>query len=289
MKISFYTLALTLLVPFFVGCNESGIALKHEIQELKQGQENIHKELTDIKNSIASKSTESVSEMEIQSIKQGQEVINKNLEEIKKNLASRPAPPPPPSAVEKLDSSVMIGSIKPLGSDDAAVTLIEFSDYQCPFCARHATQTAPQIIKDFVETNKVRYVFRDFPIEAIHPQALKIAEGARCAGEQDKFWDMHDRLFANQRGLQPDNLPEHAEAIGLDLELFKDCLDSGKYAEAIRKDIEDGSKIGVRGTPSFALGISDNNQIKNAVIIRGAQPFNIFKEEIEKMLASIEK
>lgn len=256
MKLNTRILMSVILIPAIIGCNETGVVQKHEIQALKQGQE----------------------------------MISKDLEEIKKLLASRPtppAPPAPPAAVEKLGATVMIGSIPPLGTDDAPLTLVEFSDYQCPFCARHAQQTAPQIIKEFVDTHKVRYVFRDLPIESIHPQAVKIAEAARCAGEQDKYWEMHDQIFANQRGLQVEKLSEHAQTIGIDAEPFQACLDSGKYTEAVRKDIEDGGKLGIRGTPSFVLGVSDGSQLKNTLIIRGAQPYAIFKEEIEKLLASV--
>ncbi|MFO7579952.1 MAG: thioredoxin domain-containing protein [Nitrosomonas halophila] len=270
MKLNTRMLMAVLLIPAISGCGDQGSALNQEIQALKQEQQMIEKKIGDI-----------------QVLKQGQERISKDLEEIKKLLAARPAPPAPPAAVEKIDKVVMIGSIPPLGLDDAPLTLIEFSDYQCPFCNRHAQQTTPQIVKEYVETDKVRYVFRDFPIESIHPQAVKIAEAARCAGEQGKYWEMHDQLFTNQRGLSTDKLPEHAEAIGIDTEQFQGCLDSGKYTAAVRQDMEEGGKLGIRGTPSFILGISDGDQVKDTYIIRGAHPYTIFKEEIEKLLASL--
>jgi hypothetical protein len=102
------------------------------------------------------------------------------------------------------------------GAPTARLTLIEFSDYQCPFCARHAGDTLAQVERDYVKTGKVKYVVRDLPIEAIDPQAFKAAEAAHCAGEQARFWDMHARLFASQAALGVPDLLQHAGKLGLD-------------------------------------------------------------------------
>jgi protein-disulfide isomerase len=98
-----------------------------------------------------------------------------------------------------------------MGNGDAKVTLIEFSDYQCSFCGRHFSQTLPRLMTEYVKTGKVKYVLRDFPLEPIHPLAFKAAEAARCASDQGKYWEMHDRLFSNQQALGPKDLPRHAE------------------------------------------------------------------------------
>ncbi len=222
---------------------------------------------------------------EISELKKGQDAIRKDLEEIKKLLAARPAPPAAPPAVEKIDAVVAVGGIAPQGKAAAPLTLIEFTDYQCPYCSRHAQQTVPQLVKDYVDTGKVRYTIRDFPLEQIHPNAAKAAEAARCAGDQDKYWEMHDKLFSNQKELQPEKLAEYAKAIGLNEGAFKACLDQGKYTQAVKQDLEAGSKLGVRGTPTVVLGVSDGAQVKNAVIIRGAQSYANFKAEIDKLLA----
>jgi protein-disulfide isomerase len=161
---------------------------------------------------------------------------------------------------------------------------MEFSDYQCPFCKRQADNTLPQIDQEYIATGKLRYVFRDFPLEAIHPQAEKAAEAAHCAGEQGKYWEMHDKLFANQQALQPDKLPGYAEEIGLQMDAFRQCLDSGKYAEKIKSDIAEGQKLGVSGTPTLLLGVSDGGKMKDVKMMRGAQPFALFKQEIDKLL-----
>jgi protein-disulfide isomerase len=125
----------------------------------------------------------------------------------------------------------------------------------------------------------------DFPLESIHKFAFKGAEAARCAGEQGKFWEMHDRLFASQKELEP--AKAHAEAIGLDVPKFEGCLSAGKYAEAIRKDAAEGAKAGVTGTPLFFLAYTDptSSKVKTVVRLSGAQPFSAFKAQIDKLLA----
>ena len=223
---------------------------------------------------------------ELRELKQGQEAILKDLEEIKKLLAARPAPPAPPPVAQKIDAVVAVGSIPPKGEPTAPLTIIEFSDYQCPFCSRHVQQTMPQLVKDYVDTGKLRYVFRDFPLESIHPQAVKAAEAARCAGDQGKYWEMHGKLFANQRQLQAEKLLEYAREIELNETAFQECLDQGKYTEAVKKDLEEGSQLGIRGTPTLVLGVSDGDRVKEAVVIRGAHPLATFKAEIDKMLAA---
>src|SRR5438445_771326 len=129
---------------------------------------------------------------------------------------------------------------------------------------------------------------RDFPLEAIHPDAFKAAEAAHCAGEQGKYWEMHDRLFANQRALGVAQLAIHAQALGLNPQPFGQCLDGGKYAAEVRKNLEDGQKAGVRGTPTFFLGLTDakTGQLRPVKMIVGSQPYTSFKEAIEAVLTA---
>lgn len=127
----------------------------------------------------------------------------------------------------------------------------------------------------------------DFPLESIHKSAFKLAEAARCAGEQGKYWEMHDRLFDHQKALKLEDLPLHAQAVGLDPEAFQQCLDSGKYSSEIRRDMAEGGRAGVRGAPTFLLGFNESGgKVKAVKIIRGAQPYANFKEAIESLLAS---
>lgn len=134
------------------------------------------------------------------------------------------------------------------GSPTAPVTIVEFADFQCPFCAR-----AVPVLKQILERDgdRVRLVYRDFPIEALHPYARKAAEAARCASEQGKFWDYHDKLFASQSALDREALERYAADLQLDSKTFAGCLASDKYREAIDQDIRDGEKAGVGATPTF--------------------------------------
>jgi len=144
----------------------------------------------------------------------------------------------------------------------------------------------PQIEKDYIDTGKMKYVFMDFPLP-MHGQAMKASEAALCAGDQDKFWEMHDRLFANQNALGPEALSKHAEALGLDTIQFKECLDSGKHAAQIKAAMVEGQKAGITGTPGFLLGfIEADGKVKATKIIPGAVPYANFKATIDEMLSS---
>ncbi len=130
----------------------------------------------------------------------------------------------------------------------------------------------------------MKYVFVDFPLESIHKFAFKAAEAAKCAGEQGKFWEMHDRLFTNQTALEP--AKPHAEAVGLDVPKFEGCLSAGKYAEEIKKEIAEGAKAGVTGTPLFFLAYTEPNSTKVKTVARlsGAQSYAAFKAQIDPLL-----
>ena len=166
------------------------------------------------------------------------------------------------------------------------MTLIEFTDYQCPFCSRHTKSTLPRLEKEFVDTGKIRYVLRDFPLAAIHPQASKAHEAAHCAGEQGKYWEMHDQLFENQKALQAGKLPDYAQAAGVsDATEFQQCLDSGKYEARNNAGLKDGKEAGIQGTPSFLLGHTEaNGNVKVVKLIRGALPFQLFEQHINALL-----
>ncbi len=158
------------------------------------------------------------------------------------------------------------------GPADAPVTIVEFSEYQCPFCAR-VTPTLREIEQKY--PGKVRIVFKDFPLPN-HAEAPKAAEAAHCAGEQGKYWELHDRLFANQRQLQVPELKAHAKAVGLDQAAFDQCLDSGKHAANVQTDLDLGSGMGVQSTPTLYI---------NGRVVTGAQPLNVFTSIIDEELA----
>ena len=163
------------------------------------------------------------------------------------------------------------------GSDNAPVTIIEFSDFQCPYCGKFYEETLPQITETYIETGKVKLVFRDFPLN-FHQYAQKASEAAECADEQGKFWEYHNILFENQDALTIDDLKQYASDLNLDTEQFNECLDSGKYEEEVKSDMEDGSSYGVSGTPAFFI---------NGQLLSGAQPFSAFQSVIEQELENI--
>jgi protein-disulfide isomerase len=161
-----------------------------------------------------------------------------------------------------------------IGPEDAPVTIIEFSDFQCPYCARFQTETLPQILSNYGD--RVRFVYRDFPLTSLHQYALKAAEASECADDQEAYWKYHDLLFQNQSALDDASLKNYAASLGLDTAAFNDCLDSDKYMSEIQKDEQDGITAGVQGTPAFFI---------NGHLIEGAQPYSAFQAAIEAVLA----
>ena len=174
-----------------------------------------------------------------------------------------------------------------IGNPDAKISIIEFSDFQCPFCARFYTQTLPLIHEEYIEQGKVKLVFRDFPIQSIHPNALPASVAAECANEQGKFKEMHDLLFENQNEWSRQEtanalslFSQYAKEMQLEQEVFDSCLINGKYIEEIRKDLEDGQNYGIGGTPGFFVGNDEIGYVK----MEGAQPFQSFKKVIDSQL-----
>ena len=219
---------------------------------------------------------------EIETLKASQLTIQKQLLAIQ-NLVWGGAVPRP---MELQDIVVSIDGEPVKGDENAALTLIEFSDYQCPFCSLHFRKNLPKIEKNYIKTGKVKLVFRDFPSEAMHKHAFKAAEAAHCAGEQGKYWEMHDRLYANQKSLAPEKLPGHAQTLGLEVPKFRQCLDSGRHAAGIRKDMVEGRKAGVRGTPTFFIGLTDpdGSKVRTTRRIKGARPYSDFKQALDSLL-----
>ena len=171
-----------------------------------------------------------------------------------------------------------------LGPGKAKVTIIEFSDYQCPFCRSFWRDTLSQIKNEYIDSGKsVKFVYRDFPLSSIHPLAQKYAEAAECAEDQGKYWEMHDKIFQEQDKLGQgtigaygiDDVKRWAVEIGLIGSEFSQCLDSGKYTDEVRKDFEDGSRAGANGTPTVFI---------NGRIVVGSQPFENFKAIIDEEL-----
>ncbi len=158
------------------------------------------------------------------------------------------------------------------GPKDAPVTIVEFSDFQCPYCSR-VVGTLKEVVRRYPK--QVRLAYRDFPIASLHPKAHKAAEAARCAGEQGKFWEFHDRLFESQAQAAIEDFKRFAGELKLDSKRFAACLDSGKYAAAVQADVKEGTRLGITGTPTFFI---------NGRLLVGALPLEMFQKAIDREL-----
>lgn len=171
------------------------------------------------------------------------------------------------------------------GDPQAPVTLIEYSDFTCGFCLKFFRETWPRLRADYIETGKVRFLYRDFP-RGFQGPGLDAAVAARCAGDQGRYWQMHDRLFGDDRRLGPADLQRHAQTIGLDLPLFSKCLEEAPHTDAIRRDREEGVRLGFVGTPGFVLLRTQGTGQQRPIAIPGAVPFEVFQKQIDRLLGT---
>jgi protein-disulfide isomerase len=183
------------------------------------------------------------------------------------------------------DMSIDLGGAPAKGQPNAPVTLVEVSDYHCPFCQRHAMTTQPQIDKEYVASGKVRHVFIHLPIDQLHPEAFRSHEGAACANEQGKFWELHAKLF--QKPVRTtDEIVAAGQSAGLDAAALRACLDSGKYKEAVRESVKKMSALGVGSTPMFLVGKTPpaGKPMEIDAVVEGAHPFEQFKSSLDALL-----
>jgi protein-disulfide isomerase len=190
--------------------------------------------------------------------------------------------PAQPSAPEKVKLN-MAENAYTLGREDAPITLVEFSDYQCPFCRQYHIGTFDEIKKNFVDTGKVRYIHRDYPL-GFHQNAEKAAIAARCAGEQDQFWPFRHVLIVNADKLTRDDLLNYARDMKLNLESFTACLDSDRFKEQVQRDVTDGNAVGVSGTPTFLIGKTTKAKTFDAIKLVGTQPYSFFESKLNELL-----
>jgi len=169
------------------------------------------------------------------------------------------------------------------GSPNAPLTIVEFTDYQCPFCSRFSTKVIPELEKKYIDSGKLRIVVKSMPL-AFHKYARKAAQAARCAGEQGQFLAMHKTLFKNSTKLDKNSLVSYGQKLSLDMDAFEGCLSSNKYIDLIDRDISDAKKAGIRSTPTFVIGKTGKNDVITGVKIIGAKPFSVFDKEIKKLL-----
>jgi protein-disulfide isomerase len=212
------------------------------------------------------------------------EVILKELREIKQLLA-RPvqgAPSPSNAAAKSENLTVKGGAIYVLGKNDAPLTLVEFTDYECPFCKRFYDSTFQVLKKNYIETGKLKFISRNMPLP-MHPHALKAAQAAGCAGEQGKFWEMKQALFTHQDKLEPEALNGYAKELLLNAEQFQVCMADTERLKAISDEASYINSLGINGTPSFVLGRSSGDAVEGRKIV-GAQPLEVFESAINELL-----
>jgi protein-disulfide isomerase len=212
-----------------------------------------------------------------------QKAIRQELEAIRALLVSRQAPTP---ARQDANVELDLEGAPVQGDAQARLTVVEFFDYECPFCRRHFAQSMPQLMSDYVRTGKIKYVARDFPLEQLHSQAFLAAQAGLCAQEQDKFWPLHDLLMSGSAALQRASLTQQAHTAGLEVDRFDKCVDSNKYAAKVREEMTAGEKAGVGGTPTLFVGVTDETgkRFKSIQTLVGAVPYDEIKGAIDRLL-----
>lgn len=187
------------------------------------------------------------------------------------------------SAPQQRRLSVNLGGASySLGRADAPVTVVEFADYQCPYCRRFHSQTYAELKKNYIDTGKVRFISRDLPLD-FHGNATPAAEAARCAGDQNKSWEMRDALLGNDAELNKEGIEKRAQGLSLDMTRFHACMEAAPYKDAIMQDASDAGALGVSGTPTFIVGKAANNKLDGLRLV-GALPYELLQTVVEDLL-----
>jgi protein-disulfide isomerase len=210
------------------------------------------------------------------------DAILKELREIKGLLANQQqgqAVPPAPQNMTVKGDAIFV-----LGKSDAPLTMVEFTDYQCPFCGRFETGTFPEIKRKYIDTGKMRLIVRDLPLSDLHPFALKAAQSVHCAGDQGKFWEMKDLVFKNQGKLDVVSLTGYAtNDLALNENTFTSCMADGKHLKEIGEEAKYAQSLGITGTPTFIIGKTVGDSVQGKMVV-GALPLANFDAVINEML-----
>jgi protein-disulfide isomerase len=212
-----------------------------------------------------------------------QQQLLDQLNEMKRLLPTFTSPRPNP----QLPTTLNIRGEDFRGDSPARVVIVEYSDFECPYCRKYERETSPQILESYIKTGKVKLFYRDLP-GPTHPHAMSAARAARCAGEQGKYWEMHDSLYAKQTGLSDPALVDRAQKLELDATKFTECLSGKKYADELQNNVAEAEKMGIDGTPTFFLGTigSDDDVVSISKKIDGARPYQAFQSILDELLAS---
>ena len=205
-------------------------------------------------------------------------------------IASQTSHAPPPYSAKDVNLNLAVDETQIGGNRNANVVLVEFADYECPYCRQFAKDTMKQIEHDYIDSGRIGFVFHDFPIESSHPHAFSAALAALCAGEQGHMWEMNHKLLAESSALGREDLFRDAETLKLDMAKFGGCFADDKTANRLRQSMREASALGIDGTPMFLLGIRKpgSNKIKGLRMIEGGYPFEVFKATMDMLIASQE-
>jgi protein-disulfide isomerase len=221
---------------------------------------------------------------DVQQLKTQQQQILDRLDELKKLLSGRGGTASTPSAIKAPDIMSVQGELF-RGDASSTVAIIEYGDFECPFCRHFQHDVYPQVLDKYIKSGKVKYFYRDMPLP-FHSHALPAARAARCAGEQGRYWEMYDALFADKLASTAAEIDDQAKGVGVDTVKLDACVNSDRFAAVIHRNVDEASKMQIRGTPTFLIGTmspgSDRINIKATVV--GAQPFEAFKAAIDPLL-----
>lgn len=179
---------------------------------------------------------------------------------------------------------VKIGTGSVLGRADAPVTIVEYTDYQCPHCGRFHNTTFEELKKNYIDTGKILFISRDLPL-SFHQNSLRAAQAARCAGEQDKFWQLRDLLIRNSSNLEQKAIVSYAQQVQLDTDKFNACVNGDKYIDEIRGEVAEANSIGITGTPSFIVGRTNQDSVEGTILV-GTLSYAALETRIQELLAS---
>ena len=224
---------------------------------------------------------------------QNDQILNelKAIRQLLEKLAGplgQPGAPIPTQAAAPTDDNVKLATVTGpvLGKPDAPLTMVEFTDLQCPFCRQFHVTAYEQIKKDYIDTGKLRYISRDFPLDSIHPFAQGAARASRCAADQGKFWEMRHTILLNNAALTNDVFNTFAQDLKLNVATFKACeaTAASKFQADMQKDLTDAASVGVSGTPTFVIGKTGATGLDGVRIV-GAQPYAVFDAKLKELLA----
>jgi len=209
---------------------------------------------------------------------QGDEII-KELRQIRQLLEKQQAKPAAPAEEQPTRAKITdLSGVSMLGSKDAPLTIVEYTDYQCPFCQRFHLSAYPEIKKNYIDTGKVRFFSKDLPLD-FHPNAMRAAQAAHCSAEQNKFWELRDVMGANPDKLDMGHIIAFASDLKLDTQKLQECVNSDKYKERVQADVTEAMRLGANGTPAFIVGKSTGNGVDGELVV-GAMPYSMFDQKL---------